>query len=202
LRSHYEIEPAITQTHGNYAKLKQRKLLMPKAKVKVKTPKAYTEVTSKLMYSKTKQIAYVVNALIGGKGIWSTIPIVHACLGIKYIKQSNSDTGYGYFQQTGGALRDFAKVFKLSGKELYELQKNCEEMNDYSLYGINVNSKAFKQVVAGLSKPKKKLKAKVSKAKNADNDLAVETTLKLIEMLGTDAMPEIIKQARKAVKKS
>ena len=75
-------------------------------------------------------------------------------------------------------------------------------MNDYSLYGINVNSKAFKQVVSGLSKPKKKLKAKVSKAKNADNDVAVETALKLIEMLGADAMPEIIKQAKKAVKKS
>lgn len=160
---------------------------MPKAKVMVKTPKAYNESESKMMYSKTKQIAYVVNALISGKGIWSTIPIVHACLGIKYIKQSNSDTGYGYFQETGGALKDFAKIFKLSGKELYDLQKDCEEMNDYSLYGINVNSKAFKQAVRDLKAKPKKKQAFKSKVKNARNKLTDDELLEVMaDQLGID----------------
>ena len=60
-------------------------------------------------------------------------------------------------------------------------------MNDYSLYGINVNSKAFKQAVRDLKAKPKKKQAFKSKVKNARNKLTDDELLEVMaDQLGID----------------
>lgn len=162
------------------------------------TPKTvtYNSVDSAIMYSKTKQIGYVVNTMIKGKGIWSTTKIVQRALGLEYIKKT--DTKAGHFIKNDKPLADFAKLFKMTGSELYQHQKEQAEMNNnYADYGLNVTSKEFKAIMRDTTAKPKKKQAFKAKVKNANNKLSEnEMAEQLIGLFGKDKLIELLKGAK------